>query len=228
MTALEIAKEAKKIIQENPYGIMDFLEQEIIILPTVFPADCTTPFLAIEMSKIAKRIVESKGTCKALEMGTGSGAAILTVAKEDGVEAHASDINPMSALGVQANALFWGVECQVYQGSLFESIPKQEFDLIFWNIPFIPTDPGGVEAVEFRSGFDPGYKYQKQFLSEVRDYLSEEGELYLGTDFIMCDTERLYALFEEMGFEKQAYKKNLENWRGVEFEYQIFKLVDKK
>ncbi|MCC5946337.1 MAG: methyltransferase [Bernardetiaceae bacterium] len=222
-----IAAAAKEIISTNPYGIMDFRGQEIIILPKVFPADCTTPFLSERMSEIARDIVKQNGSCKALEMGAGSGAAILTVAKEKGVEAHASDINPMSSLCVQANAMFWGVDCQVYNGSVFEAIPEQKFDLIFWNIPFIPHDPGGVEAVEFRAGFDPGYKFQRNFLETVPRYLSSEGRLFLGADREMCDLDELFGLIENCGFSHSIYKENPESWRGFDFTYLIIELKQK-
>jgi release factor glutamine methyltransferase len=228
MDKLEIAKAGREIIANSDYGITQFKGQEIIILPKVFPADCTTPFIADIMTPVAQRIAEAHGKCRVLEMGAGSGAAILTLAKMPQVEAHASDISPMSVLCVKANALWWGVNCEVYEGSLFTPIPAgKKFDLIFWNIPFISVDPGGVEAVEFRAGFDPGYQFQRQFLSEVRNYLSEYGELYLGADRQMCDLEALYQIFAEAGFEVELYRENAENWKGFEFTFIMLKLTSK-
>ena len=225
MDKLEIANTVKTVLANNPYGVINFKDREVIVLPTVCSVDCSTPFLAEQMSEVAGRIATKIGGCKALEMGAGSGAAILTVAQVPGVAATATDINPMSAICVQANALWWQVPCEAYHGNLFEAIPDGErFDLIFWNTPFISTDPGGVEDAQFRAEFDIDYAFQREFLDRVRDFLTEDGEIYLCVDAEMSDMEVLNRLYEENGFDVEIWSKNQEDCYGLVLNFLILKL----
>lgn len=224
MDRTELLRIARENIVDSPYGIRDFLGNKIIVLPTVFPPECTTPFFAVTMAKVAEDMVKRHGKCRALEMGPGSGAVILTVAKQAGVEATASDINPMAALCTEANSLWWGVPCKVYKGNLFENIPGQKFDLVFWNVPFFKDDPGGVEGMAFRAAFDPGYGYLTRFLAEVGERMSAHGELYLCVDRMMCDLDDIHARVAKAGFTASVLEENIELWGEVEFTCLILKL----
>jgi release factor glutamine methyltransferase len=228
MDKLEIANKIKYSLANNPYGVIDFMGGEVIVLPTVCSVDCSTPFLAEQMSEVASRITKGRDVCNALEMGAGSGAAILTVAKVPGVVASATDINPMSAICVQANALWWKVPCKAYHGNLFEPIPEGErFDLIFWNTPFISTDPGGVDAPQFRAEFDVDYAFQREFLRRAGDFLAENGEIYLCVDSEMSDMDVLNRLYEEYGFDVEIWRKNQEDSYGLVLNFMILKLQPK-
>lgn len=217
MNKLELVAMAKDYINNSPYGNMDFLNQELIVLPTVFPPDLNTPLLAEFVEKLVKKFLEKNAQCHVMEMGTGSGAAILKIAQIPGVIATASDIAPMAVLNAKANALWWGVECDIYQGNLFENVPLKKFDIIFWNVPFSSHDPGNIEDVKLRIAFDPDYRCLKQFLIDVNERLAEEGQILLAVDYDMCDFDTICNLVDKAGFHAKVFQESQIMWHGIEW-----------
>jgi release factor glutamine methyltransferase len=222
--ATRIAQVGKELVAASPYGIMDFLEGKVIVLPTVASVDMNTPMMARAMSKVATDRVARSGRCVVLEMGMGSGASILTVAKIPGVRASATDINPMAVLCAKANALWWNVKCDIYEGDLFSSVPKERFDLVFWNEPFLKTDPGGIEGVEYRALFDPGYRALSRFLKEVGDYLAADGELYLTADRLTSDLGDIHHRIEAAGWRGSVALEEEVEYQGSKFPFQVLKV----
>ncbi|TVP60500.1 MAG: hypothetical protein EA343_17255 [Nodularia sp. (in: Bacteria)] len=216
MDKLELATLGRGYIDKSPYGIFDVRGQEVIVLPTVFIETTHTPIFGELIGELANRVLQTKNQCRVFEMGMGTGTAILTVAKMKGVLASASDIAPMAVLNAKANALWWGVECDIYQGNLFENVPEGQFDVIAWNIPFFKENPGGVEDVKFRAGFDPDYKYLTQFLADCQNRLAENGQLMLGVDYSMCDIDSIYELIEQAGFKSQVFREMNLTWGAMD------------
>lgn len=227
MNKLELAVIAREYINKIPYGIFDFQGQELVVLPSVFPPEINTVQLAEQVQILVSKFRETNNQCRVFEMGIGTGAAILTVAKMQGVLASGSDIAPMAVLNGKANALFWGVQCDIYQGNLFENVPDGQFDIIFWNIPFFQEDPGGVEDVRFRIGFDPGYKFLKQFLVDVNHRLVTGGQILLAVDHHMCDLETIYFLIDQAGFTAEVFNQSQITWGEMEV-YLAFLLLNRK
>ncbi|MEH1852081.1 MAG: methyltransferase [Nostoc sp.] len=217
MNKLELVAIAKDYINNSPYGTMDFLNQPLIVLPTVFPPDLNTPLLAEVVETLVNKVLEKNEQCHVLEMGTGSGAAILKIAQIPGVIATASDIAPMAVLNAKANALWWGVECDIYQGNLFENVPLKKFDIIFWNVPFSSHDPGNIEDVKLRIAFDPDYGCLKQFLIDVNKRLAEGGQILLAVDYDMADFDTICNLVEQAGFHSTVFKESQIMWNGIKW-----------
>lgn len=208
MNKLEIMTKIKDSLDQGTYGTFDFRGNELILLPKVCPAIHNTGVLSEIVDELVSSFLETKNLCRVFEMGSGSGAAILTAAKIEGVVASASDIAPMATLNTKVNALWWGVECNVYQGNLFENVPKQEFDIIFWNIPSIRENLEGIEEIHFRSVFDPNYKYLTQFLGDANNYLAENGQILLaGIEYSLSDVKQIYTLIDEAGFKSEVYRE---------------------
>lgn len=212
MDRLQMATLGREYINQSPYGIYDFRGQEVVILPTVFPPIYNTPVIVELIEGLASKYLKNSNQCRVFEMGMGTGAAILTVAKIPGIVASASDIAPMAVLNTKANALWWGVQCEIYQGSLFENVPAGKFDIIFWNIPFFKENPGGIDDVKFRAGFDPDYKYLTQFLADCHHRLAENGQILLAVDYDMCDLEHIGQLIDKAGFKSEHFHKNQITW----------------
>jgi release factor glutamine methyltransferase len=223
MDKLEMAAIGREIIREAPYGYIKFKNQDLVILPTVFSPEHNTPQISEIVEEMAKDYLKNHSECKVFEMGMGTGAAILSVAKVKGVKAFASDISSMAALNTKANALWWGVDCEVYEGSLFSNVPKGQFDIIFWNIPFFQEDPGGVEDVRFRAGFDPGYKFLSQFLSDCQqERLSAEGRILLAVDHDMCDLTLIQGLIDSNGFNSEFKDGGYIKWGEMDVHLGYF------
>ncbi len=227
MNKSQLIEIAKNYVSNTPYGTMDFCGQEVVVLPTVFPPDLNTPILAEVIEKLARNFLQINNRCRIFEMGTGTGAAILNAAKIPGVIASASDIAPMAVLNAKANALWWNVQCDIYQGNLFENVPQEKFDIIFWNIPFIKDDPGGIEDIRFRIAFDPAYKHFQQFLVDVDSRLENNGQILLAVDYGMCDVPEIYDLTDKAGFNTKVYQESQISWKQIEF-HLAFLLLSRK
>lgn len=212
MDRLQLAKLGKEYIAQSPYGIFDFRGHEVLVLPTVFPPLYNTSLISELIAELATQFLQSNAQCRVFEMGLGTGAAILTVAKMQGVVASASDISPMAVLNAKANALWWGINCDIYQGSLFENVPEGQFDIIFWNIPFFKENPSGIDDVKFRAGFDPDYKYLTQFLVDCHHRLAENGQILLAVDYDMCDLDHIYQLIKHANFTANVCRELQIKW----------------
>ncbi|GAB4395857.1 MAG: hypothetical protein OHK0053_07110 [Microscillaceae bacterium] len=224
MNKLELASAARDYMQQESFGTFNFRGQDIVVLPTVFMPDSNTPLLSELVEKLVAEHLQKNMTCRVYEMGAGSGAAIVAVARHPQVEAFASDIAPMAALNIRANALWWKVNVQVFEGSLYDQTPEGQFDLIFWNIPFFREDPGGIEEIKFRAGFDPEYRYLRTFLAATQaERLAPGGKVLLAVDEDMCDRPLIHQLIEENGFQWQVYESRLIHWgqMPVQFAYLL-------
>lgn len=208
MADLELITKFKNFHSQTPYGEFNFRDQKIIVLPTVFPPIYNTTLLSEIVEELAIKFIEKKNSCQVFEMGLGSGAAILTVAKMDGAVASASDIAPMATLNTKVNALWWGVKCDVYGGNLFENVPQGKFDIIFWSIPVSKENPEGTEDIRFRSIFDPDYKHLTQFLDDVNNRLLENGQILLALDYDFCDLNQVYILIDKADFKAEVYRES--------------------
>lgn len=197
---LKLALGTKRNIDAFSWGKGQFGGRELVVLPTVFPGEHFTPFLADRMVEVARETVGRIGHCHTLEMGAGTGAAILTVAGVPGVSAVAIDVNPMAALNVSANALHWGVECRSLAGDVFAPLePEERFDLVFWHIPFMDLDPGEIHDPRYTAGFDPGYAALKRFLDAISSRLAPGGQAFLGLDRTLCDFSSVEKLARARG-----------------------------
>ncbi len=60
MNKSELVAIAKDYLANTPYGIMDFLGKEIIVLPTVFPPDLNTTYLCKVVEEITSKFIQKK------------------------------------------------------------------------------------------------------------------------------------------------------------------------
>jgi len=229
MDKLTMAAQARDYMANTPFGTLAFRRKEIVVLPTVFNPDTNTTMLAELVDELVEKSLEQRSSCSVFEMGSGAGAAIVSVARNPKVNAFASDIAPMAVLNTKVNALWWGVECVVYEGFLYENVPKEsKFDIIFWNIPFFKENPGGIEDVKFRAGFDPEYESLKTFLKETKESkLADGGKVLLAVDEDMCDRPTIHQLIEEAGFLFSVNREMQMDWGGMTVRF-AFLLLEKK
>ncbi len=118
-----------------------------------------------------------------LEIGSGTGA-IACLAKLNGATSvSATDISKVAVENIAINAQLHHLEMQIYQGSVFDPIPKEEkFDVIFWNHPFNYTENTSdlVDELSF-SVFDLGYECLTQYLKHSILRITPNGQVLLGT-----------------------------------------------
>ncbi|BAZ42034.1 release factor glutamine methyltransferase [Calothrix sp. NIES-4101] len=224
-TELSLPIIAREYLKETPYGQMEFGDRDIIVLPTVFPPDINTLELAKVTSRLVRKFLETNHQCRVFEMGVGSGGAILSVAQIPGIIASGSDISPMAVLNAQVNALWWGAKCDIYHSNLFDNVPKNEFDIIFWNIPWLCENPGEIEDIRFKAGFDPGYQDLQTFLSDVNQWLAPGGSILLAIEENFCNLDAIDKLIDQANFQLEIFDTTQVVWQGMDLQLIFIQLV---
>lgn len=113
---------------------------------------------------------------RALDLGTGCGIQALLVARHAD-EVIATDISERALAFARLNAGLNGVTNVVFrQGSMFEPVAGEAFDLIVSNPPFVITPRvDGVTAYEYRDGGLVGDALVEEFVRSVADHLAPGG-----------------------------------------------------
>jgi release factor glutamine methyltransferase len=169
-----------------------------------FLAECAVQLVCAA----AARTGGDRRRVRVLDMCCGSGAIGLAVAtRTGGVELLAVDDSP-TAVGCARENLA-GVGGRVYQGDLFEPIPRIELhrlDLIIANAPYVPTDEIQRLPVEARmyepmstlDGGPDGTRAQGRILASAAGWLRASGQVLIETERRM--SAQTAAIAEEHGF----------------------------
>jgi release factor glutamine methyltransferase len=222
----EIAAMAREYLQAMPYGTMDYEDRQIIVLPTILPPHMNTAtFAHVARQFISERIDASSAPLRVFEMGVGTGGVILNLAGNMPIKASGGDILPMAVLNAKANALWWGVECEIHQSDVFHQVPAGQFDVILWNVPWLPDAIEGIDGPQFKGGFDPGYSALNTFLSQaIEDRLAPQGSILLAVDRLFCDRALLTQRVEAAGFEHRLYHETTHQWGEIELQLDFIAL----
>lgn len=113
---------------------------------------------------------------RALDLGTGCGIQALLVARH-AASVVATDISARALAYAELNALLNGVHnIDFRQGSMFEPVEGEAFDLVVSNPPFVITPRvEGVPAYEYRDGGLVGDALVEQFVRTAPAYLTAGG-----------------------------------------------------
>ena len=208
----------KRRIQNEPVayitGEKGFFESDFEVTQgTLIPR----PDTEILVEQALKILNTSFGNCKSmrvLELGTGSGAIIVSLAKKfPGHLYFASDISPAALVIAKKNAeRIAKNKVRFFAGSWFSSFKKKpRFDLIVSNPPYIPTGDIQTLQSEIRlfepmlalDGGSDGLECFRSILIDAHHYLVPGGAILL-----------------EMGFDQ---KKGVEN---ISSRYSQYESID--
>jgi release factor glutamine methyltransferase len=160
-------------------GHREFYSLEFAVTPAVLIPRPETETLVME----ALRRLKPMNTPKVLDIGTGSGAVAITIAKQHtGAEITAVDVSASAIEVASGNAKTHGVADRVsfVEGDLFTPVIGRTFDLIVSNPPYIAhgefatLDPG-VRDFEPRSALDggvDGLDFYRRIANEVPVFLA--------------------------------------------------------
>lgn len=161
------------ITHKKEFMKLDFFVDENVLIPRQ-----DTEILVEEVIEIAKKI-NSK---KILDLCTGSGAIAISLAKYlPNTQVTALDISSKALEVAKLNAKTNNVESQItfVESNLLENLPKEKYDIIVSNPPYIKQDiikeldrevqkephialDGGKDGLDFyRKIIDSGYEYLK-------------------------------------------------------------------
>ncbi|MBZ5739112.1 DUF7059 domain-containing protein [Nocardioides mangrovi] len=112
---------------------------------------------------------------RSLDLGTGCGVQALHLAQHSG-EVVATDVNPralrIARLNMDLNRIETPVD--VRQGSFFEPVAGERFDLIATNPPFV-ISPATGERLVYRDSGLPGDRVVEDIVRAAPDHLTEGG-----------------------------------------------------
>jgi release factor glutamine methyltransferase len=190
-------------------GLKEFWSLDFMVTPAVLIPRPETELLVELALDWAGGVIGPRST-KILELGTGSGAIAVSLAKHlPESEVWAVDISS-SALGVaEANAERHGVQARVRfrRGDLFDAldVPAMKFDMILSNPPYVRTAELAELAPEIRDWEPPtaldggadGLNYYRRIIGTAQGYLNDGGRIVLeiGADL----AEEVAQLFASAG-----------------------------
>ncbi|MFN3910203.1 MAG: HemK2/MTQ2 family protein methyltransferase [Candidatus Anstonellaceae archaeon] len=176
-----------------------FEDQIILIKPNkevYYPMEDT--FLLL------KNLKNIKG--KILEIGTGSGAISIYLAKKFPKLKliFATDKNKIALKNCSHNARLNNVENQIkfFYSDLFERVPKQKFDFIIFNPPYLPTKKEEKIKNSLNLAFDggeDGLRTIERFLKDAKKFLKKNGFIYLVVSDL-ADLLKLKRLIKKFGY----------------------------
>jgi release factor glutamine methyltransferase len=170
-TAMHLANTRTKNVE-------DFQEQ-VLVYPTVYwlPPGTASLRQLIRTSPLVKGKT-------VLEMCTGSGLLALCCKKAGAQSVVATDINPDAVANAKENAHRLGFstaidvrQVSIGNASAFAAIQAHErFDLIVSNPPWENDMPNDIDDYAY---YDPGFKLIQSLLTDARNHLTQNGEMYL-------------------------------------------------
>lgn len=139
------------------------------------------------VSKVLKDISD-QSNLKILDIGTGTGDIAITLCLENPNQIYtATDISKAALKTAQINAKKYNADINFIESDLFENLKNTKFDVVISNPPYISQDEKNVmdesvlkyepESALFAE--DNGLSIYKKMLSKIKNYLTENGIIYL-------------------------------------------------
>ncbi|AXI25785.1 methyltransferase [Methanofervidicoccus sp. A16] len=157
-------------------------------------------------------LVDVRGK-KVLDMGTGTGIQTINAVKKGCDVAVGVDINPyaveLSKENAELNGLEVGREVFFFQSDLFKGMDRimenlniDKFDVILFNAPYLPTSQEEKLKDCINYAFDGGIDGRKvldRFISEVGEYLKEDGIIQI-VQSSLTGERRTFEMLKRYGF----------------------------
>lgn len=170
---------------------------------------------------VEKIIHEEKNINSILDIGTGSGAIAIALAKNmNKVSIDAIDIFESVLKIAKQNALLNNVEINFFQSDIFENV-TDKYDLIISNPPYISQDeyellPEEIKDHEPRSALQAennGLYFYKKILQNAKEHLTESGKIYfeIGYD----QHEKITGIAKKNGFSDIQVFKDLNGFDRI-------------
>lgn len=156
----------------------------ITVLPKVYPG-------GIDSELTSKAIGDVTGK-SVLDLCTGTGIVAIKAALAGASRVVAVDLNPEAVKNARLNADRHGLkQVDVLEGSLFEPVENDTFDVVTINPPYTNKKPANKTEICF---WDENNSTTKQFINEYGHYLNPNGRAYLAwADFSSVDLIRHLA-----------------------------------
>jgi release factor glutamine methyltransferase len=149
---------------------------------------------------------------RVLDLGTGCGLLAILAAKAGGTVI-ATDINPSAIECARENAEAHGVSDRIYfrLGDLFEPVSGERFDLIVFNPPYLPVQPGEALGFSLDRAWEAGPDGRAVidvFLNELSGHLTPNGRAMF-VQSSLADISKTLRRLETDGFRVEILRKKL-------------------
>jgi release factor glutamine methyltransferase len=145
-------------------------------------------------------------SCRVLDLGTGSGAIAIAIARAaPGAEVWAADSSPAALLVARANAERHAAGVHFVESDWFAGLPGERFDLVISNPPYVADDDPHLREGDVR--FEPraalvggadGLDCIRRIVREARGHLRAAGWLLFEHGYDQGPASR--ALLQEAGY----------------------------
>ncbi len=147
----------------------ELAEVVITVFPNVYPGGIDS-----ELTSRAIGDVEGKTV---LDLCTGTGIVAVKAALAGASKVVAVDLNPEAVKNAKFNANKLGLgQVKVLEGSLFEPVRNELFDVIAINPPYTGKKPTNKTEICF---WDENNNTTRKFFSEYKNHLDPRGRAYL-------------------------------------------------
>ena len=124
---------------------------------------------------------------RVLDIGAGSGAISVCIAKFSGASVTAVDIDDKALQVAQKNALANGVKINFKKSDIYSALKKEKFNIIVSNPPYIPS--GDIDGLDEEvknydplislDGGDDGLHFYRKIIEGATKYLVDGGMIFL-------------------------------------------------
>lgn len=193
-------------------GKKDFFSLEFDVGPGVLIPRADTELLVEE----ALKLLSPMKSARILDLGTGSGAIIISIlVHHSGVTGVAADFSPAALDYAKKNATKHHLMQRLtfLEGNLFEPVKKMDFDLIVSNPPYIPRKEISpllrFEPREALDGGADGFDFTRKIIQESPSFLKAGGHLLLEVGNVnRTNLEEILKPHAER-YEMKGYRKDL-------------------
>lgn len=176
-----VARRTKREPLQYITGKQAFLDFELDMAPGVLIPRLDTEVVTNTACDIFK---EHKGDT-VLEIGCGSGAISIALAKNCKAKVTAVDVNPKACENAKQNATKNGVKIDVLCGDMYEPIKKKKYNMIISNPPYIKSgvipslmpEVKDFEPLDALDGGVDGLEFYRHIVKDAPQHLKKNGLL---------------------------------------------------
>ncbi len=147
-----------------------------------------------------------------LDIGTGTGVIGISSVKSNCIgKLTLSDINPKAVSLTKNNLkenhnILNGIKVNVLQSDLFSNIPKEKYDIITFNPPYLPNEENSKILTEAFFGGWSGIEVTQSFLKSSLEYLSDDGVIFIVSSSL-GNMEKLMLFIKNLNLEIKMQEK---------------------
>lgn len=166
--------------------------------PTIIIEDCPHVYSVDQDSVLLIESLKIRNGEKVLEVGCGSGVVSIHCALE-GAVVTAVDINPYAVECTSRNANLNNTSITVLLSDVYSTVDGI-FDLILFNLPYLPVEEEGWLEKSW-SGGESGVEPLKKLLDGAHAHLSQDGSVIVITSSLM-NQNALNTILSDYEYEK--------------------------